>query len=215
MTTELKQRRGSTNELALFTPALAELVVDTDKNVLRLGDGLTAGGLPLTEGHGTAAALDVTTSATDTTADRITKVGDFGIGAGNSPVITNWDTTREGGIYNSLIANQSGSPDDGALAWMGIVGALNSDNVFQQVWRAGAVPAAMYTRFHITGTNWTDWVEILTNANLAHLQNTSGGTITSAATVAGSGLTPAQTGTWRNVSGASIFDTGYGLWRLV
>ena len=55
MATELKIRRGSTNEINLFTPALAELVVDTDKYVLRLGDGVTRGGLPLTEGNETAA----------------------------------------------------------------------------------------------------------------------------------------------------------------
>jgi len=46
MATQVKLRRGSTNELALFTPVLAELVVDTTKNELRLGDGVTVGGLP-------------------------------------------------------------------------------------------------------------------------------------------------------------------------
>ncbi len=48
MATQVKHRRGSTNEIALFTPAVGEIVVDTTTNKLRLGDGLTAGGLPVT-----------------------------------------------------------------------------------------------------------------------------------------------------------------------
>ena len=47
MSTQVKLRRGSTNELELFTPALAEIVVDTTKNELKLGDGVTVGGLSL------------------------------------------------------------------------------------------------------------------------------------------------------------------------
>ena len=48
MSTRVKLRRGSTNELALFTPALAEVVVDTTKNELRLGDGVTPSGVAVT-----------------------------------------------------------------------------------------------------------------------------------------------------------------------
>ena len=48
MSTEVKLRRGSTNELALFTPALAEIVVDTTRNRLKLGDGVTVGGQDVT-----------------------------------------------------------------------------------------------------------------------------------------------------------------------
>ena len=47
MATQVKHRRGSTNEIALFTPAVAELVVDTTRNRLKLGDGVTAGGLDI------------------------------------------------------------------------------------------------------------------------------------------------------------------------
>ena len=48
--------------------------------------------------------------------------------------------------------------------------------------------------------------------SITYLKNTSGGTLASNATVAGSSLTPAQTGTWRNVSGGDILNNGYGLW---
>jgi hypothetical protein len=51
-----------------------------------------------------------------------------------------------------------------------------------------------------------------TSANLVHAQNLSGSAVDANATVAGSFLSPAQTGTWRNVSAVSIANNGYGLW---
>ena len=48
--------------------------------------------------------------------------------------------------------------------------------------------------------------------SITYLQNTSGGTLASNSTVAGSSLTPAQTGAGGNVSGGDILNNGYGLW---
>ena len=61
----------------------------------------------------------------------------------------------------------------------------------------------------------SSWIECYTNAVLDSFQNTSGATINSNDTVAGSALTPAQTGTWRNISGNGILDSGYGLFKRV
>jgi len=61
-------------------------------------------------------------------------------------------------------------------------------------------------------SSFQGWNEFYHSSNLNHLQNTSGGSIASNATTAGSNLTPAQTGTWLNASGASIANNGYGLW---
>lgn len=47
MATQVQFRRGSTGETALFTGAVAEVTVDTGKNVCVVHDGSTAGGFPL------------------------------------------------------------------------------------------------------------------------------------------------------------------------
>jgi len=47
MSTQVKLRRGSRGELATFTPAFAEMVIDTDNYSAHVGDGSTVGGLPL------------------------------------------------------------------------------------------------------------------------------------------------------------------------
>ena len=44
MSTEVKRRRGSSSEMAVFTPALGEIVVNTDDYSLVVGDGATLGG---------------------------------------------------------------------------------------------------------------------------------------------------------------------------
>ena len=59
------------------------------------------------------------------------------------------------------------------------------------------------------------FVELYHTENLIHAQNVSGTTRGSNATISGANLNPAKTGTWRNVSGNDIFNTGYGLWERV
>ena len=47
MSTQVQIRRGNTAQTAIFTGAVAELTVDTDKEVVVVHDGVTAGGYPL------------------------------------------------------------------------------------------------------------------------------------------------------------------------
>lgn len=47
MAKQVRWRRGTTTELATFTPAQGEVVIDTDKKVAVVGDGALAGGYPL------------------------------------------------------------------------------------------------------------------------------------------------------------------------
>lgn len=68
---------------------------------------------------------------------------------------------------------------------------------------------------HKVSNVWSSWQELYHTGNLNYAQNTSGSTRASNATVSGSGLTPAQTGTWRNASGGDILNNGYGLWVVV
>lgn len=45
MATQVKRRRGSTAQIAAFTPVAGEIIVDTTRSGLVTGDGVTAGGI--------------------------------------------------------------------------------------------------------------------------------------------------------------------------
>ena len=49
MSTQVQIRRGNTAQTATFTGSIAELTVDTDKKVVVVHDGTTAGGIPLSK----------------------------------------------------------------------------------------------------------------------------------------------------------------------
>lgn len=66
MATILQSRRGTTAEHSTFTGAVGEVTVDTDKDVVIVHDGTTAGGFPtVKEGHTQAASTVVNTPAGD------------------------------------------------------------------------------------------------------------------------------------------------------
>lgn len=58
-----------------------------------------------------------------------------------------------------------------------------------------------------------NFYELLHSGDLISAQNLSGATVNSNATTAGSNLSPAQYGTWRNISGNDILNNGYGLFK--
>lgn len=111
---------------------------------------------------GTAATSDVTTSATDTTAGRLLKVGDFGVGR-ISPTITNLDTLFTSGTYN-ISAHTTGQPLTGnsGVCFVGLGGAGG----VSQTWIKSNtnIDEAYFTR-HYNGTTWNDWVETLHTGN--------------------------------------------------
>ena len=47
MSTQVQFRKGNTAQTALFTGAVAEITVDTDKKTVVVHDGVTPGGYPL------------------------------------------------------------------------------------------------------------------------------------------------------------------------
>ena len=47
MATQVQLRRGNTAQTSTFTGATAEITIDTDKEVVVVHDGVTAGGYPL------------------------------------------------------------------------------------------------------------------------------------------------------------------------
>jgi len=75
MATTLKLRRGTTAAHSTFTGAAGEVTVDTDKDVVVVHDGTTAGGFPAVRAGGT-----VTASAGTVSAPAITTTGDTNTG---------------------------------------------------------------------------------------------------------------------------------------
>ena len=162
---------------------------------------------------GDVATMAVTTSSTDTTLGRLLKVRDFGIGSST--------TTAGSGDLDSLPnAAQFFAADSAPSNWRNELGAFPTGVKFARSSSIEAMIGIGYAgsiayRAKSNPTTWQPWRELYHEANLTHLQNTSGGTINSNATVAGSGLTPAQTGTWRNVAGVNITANGFGLFMRV
>jgi len=171
---------------------------------------------------GTAAYADLTTSPTDPTANRVTKVGDFGLG-GEVIACPNVDSTQflrsdvAGTINGELTIGGSSvsGGEGGQIAFTKPPFSTHTYNpvfdsqgdVLRYISSAGGVIRALLLPAE-TGT-------VLHSGSLAFLQNQSGGTVGSTATVAGSSLLPTQAGTWRNVSGGNILNNGWGLWGIV
>lgn len=205
---------GANPSLTKFTDSIGQLVIWVDVDVYDLTvDGGAAIRISVPRADtGTASTADLTTSSTDTTAGRVTKVDDFGLGGvttlcpNNDPfqIVTN-------GFYHVNIGAPN-VPDDTSGGHTIVSAGVDSTN--RQLMFLSRTTNEMFTNRQVNGT-WQGWVGYWNESNLIHLQNTSGGTVASNSTVAGSGLTPTQAGTWRNVSGGDILNNGYGLWGLV
>lgn len=73
MARQVQLRRGTTTQHSTFTGAVGEVTVDTDKDVVVVHDGVTAGGVPLLKAADLAAGtgIDVTgTTITNTSPDQ-------------------------------------------------------------------------------------------------------------------------------------------------
>jgi len=73
MPTQIQLRRGSTVQTSTFTGAAGEITVDTDKKVVVVHDGASAGGIPLARGNHAQAAFD----AANTTSTGVTSAGSY------------------------------------------------------------------------------------------------------------------------------------------
>ena len=284
-------------------------------SAVALDSGLFANPVaPSVAGFGTAAYADLTTSSTDATANRVTKVGDFGLG-GEVIACPNTDLNDVvvTGFYDISGATLNKPPALSPTNAVCMTIVRTSDNMVQMVYNRRS--HQIFQRYK--NNTWSSWTEVLTDSNfgkaeidalnidadtvdglnstqflrsdvagtingeltiggssvsggeggqiaftkaplsthtndpvfdsngdvlryissaggiirsltlpaetgtvlhtgsLAFLQNQSGGTLGSTATVAGSSLFPTQVGTWRNVSGGDILNNGWGLWGIV
>ena len=73
MPTQIQLRRGSTVQTSTFTGAAGEITVDTDKKIVVVHDGASAGGVPLARGNHAQAAFD----AANATSTGTTSAGSY------------------------------------------------------------------------------------------------------------------------------------------
>ena len=65
MAKKLQLKRGTTSQHSSFTGAVGEVTIDTDKKVVVVHDGSTAGGVPLAKGTDVVAVIDEDDMSTD------------------------------------------------------------------------------------------------------------------------------------------------------
>ncbi|MDX1538818.1 hypothetical protein [Arsukibacterium sp.] len=123
-------------------------------------DQFTSQWRPLTEALGSAAFATVTTSATDTTAGRLMKVGDFGLGATGNTAVFGGDL----GAINTTQFLNCGPSTTGGPAGVNIDGAkvlhakwADTNSATQILWTYNG---ATYER-HITGGTLLPWLQTL------------------------------------------------------
>ena len=109
MSTQVQIRRGNTAQTAAFTGSIAELTVDTDKRVVVVHDGTTAGGNPLIKANGSITTGQILTS----NGSHLLALSNTGTAGtyGNAsfiPVVTTDAYGRVSSVTNTAIAISSG-----------------------------------------------------------------------------------------------------------
>jgi len=109
MSTQVQIRRGNTAQTAAFTGSIAELTVDTDKKVVVVHDGTTAGGNPLVKANASITTGQILTS----NGSHLLALSNTGTAGtyGNAsfiPVVTTDAYGRVSSVTNTAIAISSG-----------------------------------------------------------------------------------------------------------
>jgi hypothetical protein len=109
MSTQVAIRRGNTAQTAAFTGVVAELTVDTDKKVVVVHDGTTAGGNPLVKANASITTGQILTS----NGSQLIAIANTGTAGtyGNAsfiPVVTTDAYGRVSSVTNTAIAISSG-----------------------------------------------------------------------------------------------------------
>jgi len=107
----------------------------------------------------------VTQSDTDTTANRLMKVGDFGLGAANAPVITDLDDTSLAfGQYSTTPALTTGTFPS-AQAWGQVIVFGNNPNNFVQLFTNFVDDKLFMRRYRASDGGWQTWRTFWNTAN--------------------------------------------------
>lgn len=133
-----------------------------------------------------ALAGSVTTSSTDTTAGRLMKTGDFGLGSMAAIDVADYNAITATGIYrNASVA--TGSPIASSLYWSVLHLAHSSDGTSSQfaMRSAGVTINEMYFRRKAGGV-WSAWDKVFHSGNLLGTVSQTGGAPTGAVIERGS-----------------------------
>ena len=132
---------------------------------------------------GTAAAADLTTSATDTTAGRVTRVGDFGLGAAVPPLTTDLDSLTVTGFYYTEYA-VPGLPEYGFMV-QHLSRSTDGYAVQIATSRDGSASPVIYVRQEV-GYSWSGWNKQYGENNILGTVSQSAGVPTGAIIESGS-----------------------------
>jgi hypothetical protein len=103
MPTQIQLRRGSTVQTSTFTGAAGEITVDTDKKVVVVHDGASAGGIPLARANHTQAAFDAA-NATSTGSSSAGSYANSAYSTANTAA-TNATTADQRAVTSGAYAN--------------------------------------------------------------------------------------------------------------
>lgn len=158
------------NNLPYFTGTTTMGIATLTSFGRSLIDDVDAAAARLTLGLGTASMSDVTTSNLDTTAGRLLKVGDFGLG-GATILVADANAISASGLYlcNSTTVNT-------ALVGNGTLVHLQmSGNNASQIY-INHPSGRQYNRTSSNGT-WSNWIESWTTSNLVKTANQTDSTV--------------------------------------
>lgn len=156
----------------------------------------TAAGARTNLGLGTAAVANVTTSTTDTTAGRLLKVGDFGVGTSTPPGITDCNAATINGVYG-VTNTTTNTPISATYGTLVVTGRASGNEVTQTCFVNASTSVRVFTRnrYSTTAGVWGEWVETFHTGNVS----SSAQTLMSSGVLPDAGLSGNYTGV--NISG--------------
>lgn len=162
--TALSGATAATNTFPYWNSATTMLASPITAFGRSLIDDADAEAARTTLGLGTGAVVNVTTSATDTTAGRVLKVGDFGIGTDSQPTNIDPNTVRYGSVMAPV--SQANAPTAECIIW---TGARNGGARAAQFAVDHNSAASSWIRSYNSGrvgSEWGAWAEVWSTNNL-------------------------------------------------
>ena len=131
MATQVQFRRGTTAQTSTFTGATAEITIDTDKEVVVVHDGVTAGGYPLARESALTANVASITGAFNTANAAFTTANSAGSYANSAFLVANstasYSNTVNNTQNNSITAAFTAANSSGVYANGAFVAANTAD----------------------------------------------------------------------------------------
>lgn len=180
--TALSGVTASANNLPYFTSTTAMGVTTLTSFARSLLDDADAAAMRATLGLGTGAVLDVTTAKDDTTANRLTKVGDFGLGS-TGVLVTDANAIYASGFYNLATVSGggvNGPPQIGTVGWnifnCASSVAVGNNSSVQIASPQTSIAANKFRLFHrqVFGGTYSDWKEFADTDTITSVINSYG-----------------------------------------